>query len=62
MSADLVEGEEYVLLLTAFEDGRHVLVDTTQGYYEVEGSSAVAREGDEVALSAESLAALDLTG
>ncbi|AXG79436.1 hypothetical protein DVK44_19260 [Streptomyces paludis] len=36
-AADLVPGKEYVLLLSGGGDGRYYLVNTTQGWYEVDG-------------------------
>ncbi|MBB5920019.1 hypothetical protein FHR81_001049 [Actinoalloteichus hoggarensis] len=62
MSADLVTGQEYVLLLTAFDDGHHALVNTTQGYRRIDDSGALIREDGEITLSAGSLAELGLTG
>ncbi|GAA2194400.1 hypothetical protein [Streptomyces bangladeshensis] len=50
-TAGLTAGKEYVLLLDKGEGGRYVLVNTTQGWYEVEDGTAVAAQGNRVALS-----------
>ncbi|MFI2201946.1 RNA polymerase sigma factor [Streptomyces sp. NPDC020192] len=46
-----IAGQEYVLLLDRGAGGRYVLVNTTQGWYEVEGGAAVAGKDNHVALS-----------
>ncbi|WP_039939064.1 hypothetical protein [Streptomyces himastatinicus] len=50
-TAGLGAGREYVLLLERGEGGRYFLVNTTQGWYAVEGGAAVAGRGNDVALS-----------
>ncbi|KOV89515.1 LigA protein [Streptomyces sp. NRRL B-3648] len=50
-TAGLSAGKEYVLLLDKGEGGDYVLVNTTQGWYEVEGGAAVAAKDNGVALS-----------
>ncbi|UFR06065.1 hypothetical protein KBP30_34980 [Streptomyces sp. Go40/10] len=60
-TAALTAGKEYVLLLDKGEGGRYVLVNTTQGWYEVEGGAAVPAEGNRVALSPGVREALRLT-
>ncbi|QTD96818.1 hypothetical protein [Streptomyces cyanogenus] len=50
-TASLTAGKEYVLLLDKGEGGSYVLVNTTQGWYEVEGGAAVAAKDNGVALS-----------
>ncbi|MET9450884.1 hypothetical protein [Streptomyces cinerochromogenes] len=60
-TAGLTAGKEYVLLLDKGEGGRFVLVNTTQGWYEVEGGAAVAAQGNRVALSPGVREALRLT-
>jgi hypothetical protein len=50
-TARLTAGKEYVLLLDKGEGGSYVLVNTTQGWYEVEHGAAVAAQDNEVALS-----------
>ncbi|MFK4144586.1 hypothetical protein [Streptomyces sp. NPDC004065] len=44
-------GHEYVLLLDRGPGGRYVLVNTTQGWYEVRGGAAVAGKDNHVGLS-----------
>ncbi|MFI0819758.1 hypothetical protein ACH4TX_26805 [Streptomyces sp. NPDC021098] len=50
-TAGLRAGKEYVLLLERGDEGRYVLVNTTQGWYAVEGGAAVAGKDNDVALS-----------
>ena len=50
-TAGLGAGKEYVLLLEKGEGGRYFLVNTTQGWYAVEGGAAVAGKGNDVVLS-----------
>ncbi|MFD7505636.1 hypothetical protein [Streptomyces sp. NPDC059850] len=50
-SADLTAGKEYVLLLEKGDDGSYFLVNTTQGWYTVEGGTAVPARDNDVALS-----------
>ncbi|WP_234365278.1 hypothetical protein [Streptomyces sp. RTd22] len=50
-TAGLGAGREYVLLLERGEGGRYFLVNTTQGWYAVEGGAALAGKGNDVALS-----------
>ncbi|MEU6593634.1 hypothetical protein ABZ923_31175 [Streptomyces sp. NPDC046881] len=50
-TAGLTADKEYVLLLDRGEGGDYVLVNTTQGWYEVEGGAAVAAQDNGVALS-----------
>ncbi|WP_034624768.1 hypothetical protein [Cellulomonas cellasea] len=57
----LVEGREYVLLLSVAEDGTGYLVSSVQGYYAVEdGGRLVAAPGNDVTLSPATTAALGL--
>ncbi|MEW1722865.1 hypothetical protein [Streptomyces sp. NPDC093109] len=44
-TAGLRAGTEYVLLLSDGEDGRYYLVNTTQGWYEVDGDGRMAGRG-----------------
>lgn len=50
-TAGLGVGKEYVLLLERGDGGRYFLVNTTQGWYAVEGGAAVAGKDNDVALS-----------
>ena len=50
-TAGLGAGKEYVLLLERGDGGRYFLVNTTQGWYAVEGGAAVAGKDNDVALS-----------
>ncbi|ADI06967.1 hypothetical protein SBI_03846 [Streptomyces bingchenggensis BCW-1] len=58
---ELTVRHEYVLLLARMDDGKYVLVNTTQGYYGIEAGHAKAGPDNDVALSDGVLKALGLT-
>ena len=50
-TAGFTAGQEYVLLLRRGEGGRYFLVNTTQGWYEVENGAAASGKDNHVSLS-----------
>ncbi|MFI1534570.1 hypothetical protein [Streptomyces anandii] len=59
-TTSFTSGKEYVLLLDKGPGGRFVLVNTTQGWYEVRGNAPVAGKDNHVGLSADVRKALGL--